>query len=488
MAVTEPGDTTAMATASGSDRSDLTPAAGAPPAEATTRDTAFLRGVLRASPTVSVLVDATGTVEWVSDNVEELFEFTPDELVGTNMVEHMDLEWSSFALDSVGFAMENAGQHLPMLFRFLTKSGDGMICEVTANNQFDNPAVGGLVVQVRHWEERVILDRVLDSLATAAPLEETLTLIVTAASAEMLESDGAILYGTGPEGFSQRVTTPGLDPLLAGDPHAAAYEVHDAAPWGRAVASGVPCFVAVEDLPPLVALRAVEAGYQACWVWPVGVSGGIGVQACAVLWRRQLGDPEPSCEFAAHRLVHLAALALERERNHRRLVHAALHDSLTGLANRAHFFAGVDESLAQDAGLVGVLYIDLDGFKPVNDVYGHGVGDQVLVEVSRRLQGVVRPSDVVARLGGDEFAVLCPGIKGDGEVRAIAERLVKLVGRSIDVDGTLLRVGASVGVAVAPAGTCTSDALVEAADAALYDVKSGSKGGWRLAPPLDRTG
>lgn len=448
----------------------------------------FLRGVLSASPTVSAVLDAEGTVRWISENVGELFGFTADELIGSNMVEHMDLEWSTFAIDSVGIAMEIPGQHLPMLFRFNRRDGGHTICEVTANNQFGNPEIGGLVAQIRAWDERVLLDRVVDSLAAGAPIPETLGLLVEVMGAEMLDAAGSILYQPDEGDFSGHVAASGLDPVLSGAEGHPDVDA-DATPWGRAVAAGQPQFLAVDAMPDPLRRAAIEAGFAACWTWPVGVSGGVGVQACLVLWRRTPEDPEPTCELAAHRVLHLTALALERERNETRLVHAALHDPLTGLANRANFFARLDESLRQDAGrLVGVLYVDLDGFKPVNDRFGHGFGDEVLVAIARRLEHVVRPTDVVARLGGDEFAVFCPGVRGDGEVEAIAQRLVDEAAQPIAINGTVVSVGASVGVALASVGSCSSDALVEAADAALYAVKANAKGGWQLAPPLDRTG
>jgi diguanylate cyclase (GGDEF)-like protein/PAS domain S-box-containing protein len=438
---------------------------------------------------VAAVVERDGTVRYISQNVPDVFGFTPDELVGTNMLDHMDLEWSAFAIESIGFSLENPGQHLPMLFRFLTKDGGGIVCEVTANNQFDDPAVEGLVVYVRRWEERVLLDRVLDSLAGGAPLEETLGLLVQVMAAEMLESVGAILHDPVPEGFAGIVAAPGLDPLLGGDGAALPIAEQDRTPWARAVASGLPGVTPVEDLPPALAERARAAGFGCCWTWPVGVTDGIGVQACLVMWRRGPEEPEPSCELAAERLVRLTALALERTRSERRLVHAAHHDPLTGLANREQFFAALDAALGtpDDGPLVGVLYVDLDDFKPVNDVHGHGAGDQVLVEMAARLQAAVRPTDVVARLGGDEFAVLCAGVHSTAEVSAIADRLVEHVARPVDLGRGQVRIGASVGIALTPPGSCTSDVLVEAADHALYDVKAADKGGWCLAPTLDRT-
>jgi diguanylate cyclase (GGDEF)-like protein len=325
-------------------------------------------------------------------------------------------------------------------------------------------------------------------LAEGAPIEQTLGLLVEVMAAEMLEAQGSILYGPVGRGFTSCIAAPHLDPALAGDPTTGVTNAEDS-PWALTLATGQPQVLSLDDLPEPLRERAHRGGFSACWTWPVGVSGGVGVQACLVLWRSAPGVPEPSCELAAHRVLHLTALALERERNEARLVHAALHDSLTSLANRANFFARVDDALQVDGqGRVGVLYIDLDGFKPVNDRYGHGVGDLVLVTIARRLEHAVRPSDVVARLGGDEFAVLCPVVSSDSEVEAVAARLVEHAKQPIEVEGHVVQVGASVGIAVARVRSCSSDTLVEAADAALYAVKGGAKGGWRLAPPLDRTG
>jgi diguanylate cyclase (GGDEF)-like protein len=130
---------------------------------------------------------------------------------------------------------------------------------------------------------------------------------------------------------------------------------------------------------------------------------------------------------------------------------------------------------------VGVLYVDLDGFKAVNDRHGHATGDAVLVATAERIQRVLRPGDVVGRLGGDEFVVICPDVPGPEDARAIGERVRSALSAEPspapgDVDG----IQASVGVAVAPPGALDADGLLERADRALYAAKSAGRGTVRL--------
>jgi diguanylate cyclase (GGDEF)-like protein len=185
----------------------------------------------------------------------------------------------------------------------------------------------------------------------------------------------------------------------------------------------------------------------------------------------------------AERVVKLCALVLERVEHSRDLQHAADHDALTGLVNRSRFFAAVDGHIATGREPLGVIYLDLDGFKPINDHWGHAHGDEVLVAVADRLRASVRPGDTVARLGGDEFAIACPGAASDELIR-LADRLLAVVRAPITVEGEVLRVGASIGLASCAAGASPGDVLVAAADAALLTAKSTAKGTWQLSADL----
>ncbi len=161
-------------------------------------------------------------------------------------------------------------------------------------------------------------------------------------------------------------------------------------------------------------------------------------------------------------------------------------DPLTGLPNRTCFHSRLDEaqSRLQRAGeSFAVLAVDLDRFKNVNDTLGHPIGDALLQKVAERLQSAVRPTDTVARFGGDEFAVL----QGDvGEVvgaETLAKRIVDLLGRAYIVDGHLINIGASVGVAIAPADGSDPNVLLKNADLALYRAKSEGRDTFRFFEP-----
>ncbi len=422
-----------------------------------------------------MIIDDLGQIVWLGGALERLTGYRSEELLGTNIVDHIDVEWNPPALESVGFAMTRQGLQRPMLFRIRRKDGSSFVCEATANAQLHDPQVGGLVAYLRRWDERHLLDQVIEQLAGGATLDDTLRLLVEVMGAETLEADGAILVEPFAGRFFRSVGSDRLPPGLLRD----AGQV--GTPWHHASLVGQPRAVPVAQLGDPVRNWAVDAGYRWCWAFPVMAEGC--PQACLVLWRRADEEPDYTCRVLLENLVRVTGLVLARERDAAALRHAANHDALTGLANRSRFFAEMERSLGDDGTgpLVGVLYIDLDEFKPVNDRLGHGAGDRVLVEVARRLREVTRDGDLVARLGGDEFAVLCPGLPDLAVVRAVAERLSAAVRQSITVGDEPVQVGATVGIAVAPPGTCTIDELVDAADGALYAAKRDARGSIRVA-------
>jgi diguanylate cyclase (GGDEF)-like protein/PAS domain S-box-containing protein len=165
----------------------------------------------------------------------------------------------------------------------------------------------------------------------------------------------------------------------------------------------------------------------------------------------------------------------EQRQLQRSLVHAATHDTLTGLANRRLFTERLEEALHRrrrdDTSAPAVLYVDLDGFKVLNDSLGHDSGDRLLVALAQRLAASVRPGDVVARLGGDEFAVLCHRMRSEDEALSTAERILGAVARPFGADGEEHLVTASIGVVLA-AEDSSAGALMRDADAAMYRAKA----------------
>ncbi|HTV32012.1 MAG TPA: diguanylate cyclase [Methylocella sp.] len=157
-----------------------------------------------------------------------------------------------------------------------------------------------------------------------------------------------------------------------------------------------------------------------------------------------------------------------------RIAHLAHHDALTDLPNRMLFRERLDEALLRvrrDREMLAVLSVDLDRFKNVNDTLGHPTGDKLLVMVAERLNKCLRGYDMAARFGGDEFMVLQLGLAGPDEASALADRIVRLLGEPYDIDGQPVVIAASIGIAVAPGDSETSDQLLKNADIALYRTK-----------------
>ena len=176
-------------------------------------------------------------------------------------------------------------------------------------------------------------------------------------------------------------------------------------------------------------------------------------------------------------VVHATDIT-ERKRAEQTLAHQAFHDGLTGLANRALFADRVEQALRHNArrgDTAAVVFIDLDGFKEVNDALGHQAGDVLLQQVAGRLQATVRTGDTLARLGGDEFAILVEQITGADEARAAGDRVLAALGGPVRIGNQVVSVSGSVGVSISD-GEATRDSLVRDADIAMYAAKSAGRG------------
>jgi diguanylate cyclase (GGDEF)-like protein/PAS domain S-box-containing protein len=171
----------------------------------------------------------------------------------------------------------------------------------------------------------------------------------------------------------------------------------------------------------------------------------------------------------------------DRKQIEEQLTHQALHDSLTGLANRSLLRDRIELALRRSnrSGThPAVLYLDLDGFKSVNDTLGHDAGDAMLVEVANRLTGAIRAGDTVSRLGGDEFAILIEqGSAEIDEASTTADRVLQVLGVPVEIGGQLLGLSVSIGIAVADKGA-TATSLLRDADIAMYQAKSSGRGRW----------
>jgi len=236
--------------------------------------------------------------------------------------------------------------------------------------------------------------------------------------------------------------------------------------------------VADERAEPVERARLRALGRRVMLLLPLVAQGDpVGVAELTASGHRPVDERRLAL---ARTLAFEAAMAIENGRLYHELRHRALHDPLTGLANRSLFHDRLEHGLARlarrDGAIVAVLYIDVDHFKTVNDTLGHARGDRLLALVAERLLAVVRPGDTVARLGGDEFALLLEDVASGDEALAVGERVVRAVATPFDLAGQPVAASVSVGVAFRSAAGATVDELIQEADAAMYEAKRAGKG------------
>jgi len=203
-------------------------------------------------------------------------------------------------------------------------------------------------------------------------------------------------------------------------------------------------------------------------------------------WIEERGQVHFASDGTPIRLIGTTMDVTERELAEQRLQEAAQHDNLTGLSNRALLFQFAEFVFAQalrtcsDSAL---LFIDLDRFKPINDLYGHDVGDKVLKEVARRLQKCTRKEDIVSRLGGDEFIVLLPHIETAYDPETVAQHILKMIGQPFHVGGLTLTLSASIGISLFREHASELESLIRYADMAMYAAKKSGRNNYKFYTP-----
>ena len=194
-------------------------------------------------------------------------------------------------------------------------------------------------------------------------------------------------------------------------------------------------------------------------------------------------DP-PELVRRVYNMLEVRLLHQETREHGKMLESLALQDPLTGLANRRLLVDRMSMAVAQarrNKGHMAVVFMDLDGFKQINDTLGHGAGDILLKTVARRLTGTVREEDTVARLGGDEFVMSLPHIHGEADAARMAAKIIDAVSQPLEIEGRTVRVTTSAGIGIFPENGKDADTLMKAADGALYEAKRSGKNGYRIA-------
>lgn len=326
--------------------------------------------------------------------------------------------------------------------------------------------------------------RALERIARNAPLDESLGEVLDAVRIQMPEAAGAVMRAR--QGRLECVATVAVArrelAFMDDQPIAP-----DAGFAGRAAAAGEIVTVTALSTDPCVRSRrkaARQAGLQAAWAQPILCADGetLGV---LVLFPSEAREPSEREREWLQSATATAELALTHDRMTSELAYLSQHDTLTGLLNRRAFMTEAERLIAlahRHGWSPGLLFIDLDRFKTVNDSWGHVTGDYLLQAAAERLRQTLRTSDCLARLGGDEFALLAPELTVASAQR-LAQRVRQTLSEPFELDsGPPISVNASVGIAFASESEETVDALVGRADEAMYQAKQRDEG-WAFYEP-----
>ena len=406
------------------------------------------RHIVDHSAVPFVLIERDGTIRFASQSVARVIGWAPDDLVGRNVIDFVDDEFVAPIIDGLGEIQSPAhvAAGIPAVFLIQHQDGGQAWVEVAARPIFDQPGQGLIALRLRSWTAEHHLGEFMERLLAHHPLDEVLVALTRSVASSMNAVRAAVHHGWDGTRF---VGVTGSWPGAASLPLTGS-------PWTDALTADA---VLVGPGDGLAVSR-----------WSVRIPGASVPPAVLTIWTNAGGPPLFGHRKALETSIRYVELALTRTAEHQRLQHLAGHDSLTGVANRRAFRDRLASALAIGEPGLAVAFCDLDGFKQVNDTFGHGAGDAVLVGVADRLRATLRAGDELARMGGDEFTILWRRIASPREAQVVGDRLVTAIEAAFDVPGGQATLGISVGIALARPGM-TADELLQDADAAVYDAK-----------------
>ena len=390
-------------------------------------------------------------------------------------------------------AVENAiadGVHKVEELPLTSADGRGRTLEFTISRLTRDGANAGLLAIGRDVTSRRRLElfelgrqRILERIAQECELDELFRQLTLLVRSQLPQSISCVLLrrGTRLALAAGSDTAPFITAVNTIDIEADAAGSGAAAYWGK-----VAIVEATHDAPAgSESAEAFRAGYRACWSAPL-IAGAGHVNGVFTVYREPAGPPDQYEHMLLDKAAQLAALAVERRQWTDSLMHQAQHDYLTGLPNRLLFRDRLQQAIARgrrNGTATALLYMDLDGFKLVNDTLGHPVGDRLLQAVARRLDERIRATDTLARMGGDEFTLIAGDLRETSAAEDLARDILDLFKSPFAVEGHELYVSASIGVAVAPRDGEDEDNLQRHADAALYCAKRNGKSTYRVFTP-----
>lgn len=420
-------------------------------------------GLLDVVPTGILIIDGNAVISAINDPGVEILGGEHADLIGRSLYDLAHPDDLEFAIDLIsegtGFGSAILG---PIRIRYRALDGATGSLEIWSRELAD---VGGWVLVLTEQSTSNLLNDVTSSVAAGDAIEVTMGLAVDACAAHPIRGQAAIVL-CGPAGLRPATDWP-FGPFD---------EIDVAALVAETVETMQACSYDVVSGGGMIPIVAQTEGAQSLWTYPIIEQNT--VSAVLVLLRDGHGPPTTNQDRHLARLVSVAELAFSQATHRQSLEVAARTDALTGLGNRTRLNELADSEFEFGA----AIYIDLDGFKQVNDALGHPAGDHVLRTAARRITSAVRADDISVRMGGDEFVIVIAE-RDAARVEAIAHRLVEVLAKPFrvgDDPGTTTSVSASIGVCRSVDALDLRDGIVRA-DEALRQAKSGGKNRWVMA-------
>jgi diguanylate cyclase (GGDEF)-like protein len=434
-----------------------------------------------------VLSDHTLTVTWASTGAHRIFG--TQELVGLSAVDLVHPDDLNFVMEvlthhdrtSQDYADRQPVRFVPEGAQIRIRSAAGWAHVVARlENRLDVPGVEALIIRLDHVTPDPGFIAAIAQLAAAAPPKVVLASALQSLLAENHDTASAVVWWD----IAGRNLTSLIDlnPALT---HPSVYELSKSSSGGSTDLCELVTTLLVSELPLGVTRSAAEvSGWKSVWIVRLrsAESGALGV---LLVWNPYDYHVELRPQMALTLAAHVCTLTLNEHRRRNQLKQLADSDPLTGLLNRAGLRAAHDRACKARTQPISALFIDLDEFKPLNDLYGHRLGDLALSEIGSRLSSLCRGDDIVARVGGDEFFVMCPGLADPQFVAVAATRILEELRRPMFLDDPALGLvevclDASIGVAIRHSES-SLDVLMSEADAALYEAKRLGKGRYATA-------
>ncbi|MBX6364250.1 MAG: diguanylate cyclase [Gemmatimonadetes bacterium] len=406
----------------------------------------YTGSLLENASDILAILDPGGTIRYLSSAAERVLGFNPGELTGRNFFDRLHADDRGMARAVFEERGTSRKAERTAEFRALHKNGSWRHLSARIQNRLDHPGVKGIVVSLQDITEQ---RRVEEALRESE--ERYRGLIEMLPEAVIVHSEAAVRY---------------MNP--------AARELFGYAPDERVVGTPILELVHPDDRDKVwsrIQVLDAEGGATERTEERLLRADGTVIYG-EVVERRIWFAGEPAIQAVVRDIT-------ARKRLEGDLRRAALRDPLTQLPNRRYFAERLSRALERARRRpdyrFGVLFVDLDRFKSINDTFGHMVGDQLLIGIAERLSASVRPGDVVARLGGDEFAVVLPTLLSTEDAARVGERLVEAFRDPFHIEGHEVKATVSVGVAIASDRFASVDDLLRAADRAMYAAKGGGR-------------